>query len=128
MTAEEIFSSSFAAAAYLRSRSFPRDGKVYVVGQTGIQEELDLVGIKHIGGPADGCKTVDMGPGGRLTVDSSVQAGAVHCKHAARARRDRDVSGRSKMRVGSLLLLRTHQVLASTCMYTSSYTYRHTCT
>lgn len=74
VVAEEIFASSFAAAAYLRSQSFPVDGKVYVVGQTGIQEELDLAGIQHIGGPADGCKSVDMGPGGKLMVDPSVRA------------------------------------------------------
>ena len=72
--AQEIFSSSFAAAAYLRAQSFPPDGKVYVVGHAGIQDELDLVGIQHIGGPADGCKTVDMGPGGKLQVDRSVRA------------------------------------------------------
>ena len=44
ITAENIFSSSFAAAAYLESIKF--DGKVYVVGETGIGEELDLLGIK----------------------------------------------------------------------------------
>ena len=74
MEAEEIFASSFAAAAYLRAQPFPPDGKVYVVGHAGIQDELDLAGIQHIGGPADGCKTVDMGPGGTLQVDPSVRA------------------------------------------------------
>ena len=72
--AEEIFASSFAAAAYLQSQSFPPDGKVYVVGHAGIQDELDLAGIQHIGGPADACKPVDMGPGGKLHVDPSVRA------------------------------------------------------
>ena len=43
VTAEEIFSSSFAAAAYLESTKFPKDKKVYVVGEVGIQQELDLV-------------------------------------------------------------------------------------
>jgi phosphoglycolate phosphatase len=57
---EEIFSSSFAAAAYLRSEQFPADGKVYVVGEGGIGEELDLVGISHCGGPADSGTGVDM--------------------------------------------------------------------
>ena len=34
VSAEEIFASSFAAAAYISSpaRAFPADGKVYVVG------------------------------------------------------------------------------------------------
>eukprot|EP00958_Prasinococcus_capsulatus_P002778 scaffold237_cov421-Prasinococcus_capsulatus_cf.AAC.19 len=46
---EEVFSSSFAAAAYLKFINFEK--KVYVVGEEGIQQELDLAGIKHIGGP-----------------------------------------------------------------------------
>ena len=50
---EEIFSSSFAAAAYFEATDFPKNKKVYVVGEVGIQQELDLVGVQHIGGPAD---------------------------------------------------------------------------
>lgn len=74
--AEEIFSSSFAAAAYLEQSKFPTDGskKVYIIGEVGICEELDLVGIPHIGGPADSDKTPNMGPGGRLEVDPDVGA------------------------------------------------------
>ena len=53
ITAEEVFSSSFAAAAYLESKNFPKDKKVYVVGETGILEELDQVGIQYLGGEAD---------------------------------------------------------------------------
>ena len=36
--AEEIFSSSFAAAAYLEQTNFPTDGskKVYIIGEAGI--------------------------------------------------------------------------------------------
>lgn len=34
---EEIYSSSYAAAAYLESIQFPKDKKVYVVGEVGIQ-------------------------------------------------------------------------------------------
>ncbi|CAI5972230.1 unnamed protein product [Closterium sp. NIES-64] len=51
VTEEEIFASSFAAAAYLTSINFPADKKVYVVGEQGIQLELDLAGVNHIGGP-----------------------------------------------------------------------------
>eukprot|EP00536_Pseudo-nitzschia_multiseries_P018882 jgi/Psemu1/248945/estExt_Genewise1.C_33040002 len=63
--AEEIFSSSFAAAAYLEQSKFPTDGskKVYVIGEVGIGEELDLIGIPYIGGPADSDKAPEMGPG-----------------------------------------------------------------
>ena len=53
---EEIYSSSFAAAAYLDSTKFPKDKKVYVVGEVGVQDELDLLNIQHIGGPEDGTK------------------------------------------------------------------------
>lgn len=49
----DIVSSSFAAAAYLKDvLKFPADRKVYVLGMSGIEEELDSVGIKHCGGTA----------------------------------------------------------------------------
>lgn len=37
---EEIYSSSYAAAAYLEAIDFPKDKKVYVVGEVGIQVRL----------------------------------------------------------------------------------------
>lgn len=74
--AEEIFSSSFAAAAYLEQTKFKESGKkVYVVGEVGIQEELDLIGVPHFGGPQDGDKVPDMGPG--CMVDHDPDVGAV---------------------------------------------------
>ena len=43
---EEIFSSSFAAAAYFEQTKFKETGKkVYIIGEKGIQDELDLVGV-----------------------------------------------------------------------------------
>lgn len=73
--AEEIFSSSFAAAAYLEKTKFKETGKkVYVIGEVGICEELDMIGVPHIGGPADNDKHPDMGPGGKLEVDEDVGA------------------------------------------------------
>ena len=72
--AEEIYSSSYAAAAYLQSIDFPKDKKVYVIGESGIGEELDMVGIHHIGGPADAGKTVELAPGVRVHHDSDVAA------------------------------------------------------
>jgi phosphoglycolate phosphatase len=71
---EEIFSSSFAAAAYLESTNFPKNKKVYVVGEVGIEQELDLVGVAHIGGPSDGAKTIDLAPGQLLHHDPDVAA------------------------------------------------------
>jgi 4-nitrophenyl phosphatase/phosphoglycolate phosphatase len=73
--AEEIFSSSFAAAAYLEQTKFKETGKkVYVIGEVGICEELDLIGVPYLGGPADKDKAPDMGPGGKMEIDKDVGA------------------------------------------------------
>jgi len=73
--AEEIFSSSFAAAAYLEQSKFKESGKkVYVIGEVGICEELDLINVPWIGGPEDTGKVPDMGPGGKLDQDKDVGA------------------------------------------------------
>jgi len=73
--AEEIFSSSFAAAAYLEQTNFKASGKkVYVIGEIGICEELDLIGVPYIGGPADAGKQPSMGPGDKMTIDHDVGA------------------------------------------------------
>ncbi|KAL6952525.1 Phosphoric monoester hydrolase, partial [Sarracenia purpurea var. burkii] len=48
---EEIFASSFAAAAYLKSINFPKDKKVYVIGEDGILKEMELAGFQYLGGP-----------------------------------------------------------------------------
>jgi 4-nitrophenyl phosphatase/phosphoglycolate phosphatase len=73
--AEEIFSSSFAAAAYLEQTRFKDTGKkVYIIGEIGICEELDLIGVPYIGGPDDKGKQPDMGPGGMLEHDHDVGA------------------------------------------------------
>ena len=72
VNAEEIFSSSFAAAAYLESIDFKK--KAYVVGETGILEELDGVGIKHIGGESDAGKQVTLASGELMHHDEDVGA------------------------------------------------------
>jgi phosphoglycolate/pyridoxal phosphate phosphatase family enzyme len=75
VAAEEIFSSSFAAAAYLEQIDFKSTGKkVYVVGEAGIGEELDLIGVPHVGGPADSDKVPDMSAGGMVRHDEDVGA------------------------------------------------------
>lgn len=71
---EEIFSSSFAAAAYLEQNPLPKDKKVYIIGQEGIGEELDLLNIPHIGGPADANKVIKLGPGVKVEHDHDVAA------------------------------------------------------
>jgi 4-nitrophenyl phosphatase/phosphoglycolate phosphatase len=72
---EEIFSSSFAAAAYLEQTKFKDTGKkVYIIGEIGICEELDLIGVPWIGGPDDMGKQPAMGPGDMVEHDHDVGA------------------------------------------------------
>lgn len=47
---------------------------MYVVGEVGIQEELDLKGIKHSGGPADAGKVVNLKPGEYMEHDKDIGA------------------------------------------------------
>lgn len=48
---DEIFTSAYATAAYLKTiLKFPEDKKVYVIGEKGLEDELDSVGIKRCGG------------------------------------------------------------------------------
>lgn len=52
----EIFGSAYASAVYLsKILNFPKDKKVYVIGEEGLERELDSVGIRYSGGtdPAD---------------------------------------------------------------------------
>jgi len=71
--AEEIFSSSFAAAAYLEQTKFKETGKkIYVIGEIGICEELDLIDVPYIGGPEDVGKVPSMGPGDKVEHDPDV--------------------------------------------------------
>ena len=77
VAAEEIFSSSFAAAAYLEQSKFletKKGKKVYVIGEVGICDELDLIGVPYIGGPDDKGKQPDMVPGGKVEHDEDVGA------------------------------------------------------
>ena len=46
---------------------------MYIVGEVGIQEELDLKGIKHIGGPADADRKIELKPGFALPHDEDVR-------------------------------------------------------
>ncbi|KAJ1442871.1 phosphoglycolate phosphatase [Ochromonadaceae sp. CCMP2298] len=74
VNAEEIFSSSFAAAAYLEQNPLPPGKKVYVIGQEGIGQELELLNIPFIGGPADSDKVIKLGPGMCVEHDKDVAA------------------------------------------------------
>lgn len=73
--AEEIFSSSFAAAAYLEQTKFKETGKkVYIIGEVGIEEELDLIGVPWIGGGQDAGKKIALQSGYALPHDENVGA------------------------------------------------------
>ena len=76
ISAEEIYSSSYAAAAYLKSKNFPTDGskKVYVIGEIGIMEELALANIPHFGGPEDADAKITLGKGVKMAHDADVSA------------------------------------------------------
>ena len=52
----------------------PPGKKVYVVGENGIGEELDLIGVPHLGGLRDAAKSVLLGPGVKLDHDPDVGA------------------------------------------------------
>nr|GEW26128.1 phosphoglycolate phosphatase 1B, chloroplastic-like [Tanacetum cinerariifolium] len=71
---EEIFASSFAAAAYLQSIDFPKDKKIYVIGEEGILIELELAGFSYLGGPEDGGKKIELKPGFYMEHDENVGA------------------------------------------------------
>ncbi|ORZ39292.1 4-nitrophenylphosphatase [Catenaria anguillulae PL171] len=53
VTEDEIFGSSYAAACYLDETQFPRDKYVYMLGQEGMQAELEAQGFKTCGGLED---------------------------------------------------------------------------
>ncbi|BBN00084.1 phosphoglycolate phosphatase [Marchantia polymorpha subsp. ruderalis] len=71
---DEIFSSGFAAALYLKTINFPANKKVYMISESGLSEELDQAGISYIGGPEDDDKKADFTPGAYLHHDHDVGA------------------------------------------------------
>ncbi|CAA7397894.1 unnamed protein product [Spirodela intermedia] len=71
---EEIFSSSFAAAMFLKMNNFPRDKKVYAVGEDGILEEMALAGFTCLGGTKDGGKQIEFKTNFKFEHDENVGA------------------------------------------------------
>jgi 4-nitrophenyl phosphatase len=48
---DEIYGSAYASAVYISSvMKMPKDRKVYVIGMSGIEEELREEGVSFIGG------------------------------------------------------------------------------
>ncbi|KAL1916073.1 uncharacterized protein VTP21DRAFT_6077 [Calcarisporiella thermophila] len=61
VSTEEIFGSSYASAVWLRKvAKFPADKKVYIIGQSGIEEELASEGIQYCGAGEDNENVADM--------------------------------------------------------------------
>ncbi|CAG8598040.1 10812_t:CDS:2 [Ambispora leptoticha] len=74
---DEIFGSAYASAYYLKNvLDFPSDKKVYVIGESGITDELAAEGIQYIGSAADNesLKSMDFS---KIVPDPEV--GAVLC-------------------------------------------------
>ncbi|XP_043688209.1 phosphoglycolate phosphatase 2-like [Telopea speciosissima] len=78
---DEIFSSSYAAAMFLKTNNFPPEKKVYVIGEEGLLEELELAGFTVLGGPEDGNKRVVLESNFLFEHDKSVGAVVVGLDH-----------------------------------------------
>ncbi|KAF8314500.1 2-phosphoglycolate phosphatase [Clavulina sp. PMI_390] len=75
---DEIFGSAYASAVYLSTVvSLPKTKKVYVIGQAGLEEELDEEGVAHIGGTDPEDNTTEPFSLDDFKLDESV--GAVLC-------------------------------------------------
>jgi phosphoglycolate/pyridoxal phosphate phosphatase family enzyme len=70
----EILSSSYAAAVYFQKHPLSLGKKVYVIGEAGICEELQLLGIPCLGGPSDVNKVLRPTAGVFLHHDKDVAA------------------------------------------------------
>ncbi|KMZ72460.1 hypothetical protein ZOSMA_163G00020 [Zostera marina] len=78
---DEIFCSSFAAAMFLKVNKLSVDKNVYVIGEEGILEEVELAGYKCIGGPEDGKKLPDLRPNSYFEHNKNVGAVIVGFDH-----------------------------------------------
>ncbi|KAG4304544.1 hypothetical protein PORY_001937 [Pneumocystis oryctolagi] len=75
----EIFNSSYSAALYLKNVvKFPTEKKVYVLGEEGIEKELDRQGIKYVGG-TDPIDRRDITPKDFEDLELDPSVGAVLC-------------------------------------------------
>ncbi|KAF9348771.1 hypothetical protein BGX34_002249 [Mortierella sp. NVP85] len=75
---EDIFSSAFATAVYLSTIvNFPSDKKVFVIGESGIVDELNDVGIQCKGHSED--NDAIMGHADFETIEDDPSIGAVVC-------------------------------------------------
>lgn len=72
---DEVFGSAYASAVYLSSvMKLPTDKKVYVIGMSGIEEELQEEGITYLGGTDPADNTLEPFSLANFTLDPSVAA------------------------------------------------------
>lgn len=72
---DEIYGSAYAAAVYLSSIiKIPKNKKVYVIGQNGLEEELRGEGIQYIGGTDPADNTLEPFNLSNFTIDPDVAA------------------------------------------------------
>jgi hypothetical protein len=58
---------------------------VYVIGEVGILDELDLIGVPHIGGPHEAKNTIELKPGFAVPHDHDVGGVLLYCLRATTA-------------------------------------------
>lgn len=71
----DIFSASYAAAAYFQHHPLPAGERVYVFGERGIVDEMDIAGIPRLCSSVHANSTVTPAPG--LSIDFDPSIGAV---------------------------------------------------
>lgn len=61
VTEEEIFGSSYSAAVYLdKVINFPKDKKVLIIGESGMEEELSRLNIQYVGGTDPALRSIEV--------------------------------------------------------------------
>lgn len=80
VTKDEIFGSSYSAAIYLsKVLKLPKDQKVLVVGERGLEEELEEVGINYVGGTDPNLRKVEASEEDLASLKYDPSIGAVVC-------------------------------------------------
>ncbi|KAJ1562332.1 hypothetical protein HK405_013404 [Cladochytrium tenue] len=71
----EIFGSAYAAAYYVKHiLNFPTEKRVFVIGMSGIEEELASEGVQYTGGTVDGANLKSMSEMATVKHDPSIGA------------------------------------------------------
>lgn len=77
---DEIFGSAYSSAVYLsKVLNFPKDKKVLIVGEKGLEEELAEVGINYVGGTDPALNKVGPSDEDLAKLDYDPSIGAVIC-------------------------------------------------